>query len=125
MPQCLLVILAITLLSCQKQPPVAREQQPAPSTTPPPATGLPSFPPVVMNKPYPGTGVVTLINRPEGWIEIRHQEIKDLMPAMEMEFNVKDKTLLDRVAVGDEVDFVIVEERKGEYLTDIRKKTKN
>ena len=78
-----------------------------------------------MNKPYPGTGVVTIINRKEGWIEIRHQEIKDLMPAMEMEFNVKDKTLLDRVAVGDEVDFTIVEMPKGEYLTDIKKKIKN
>jgi Cu/Ag efflux protein CusF len=48
----------------------------------------------VLNKPYPGTGVVGTINRTEGWIEINHEEIKDLMPAMQMEFNVKDKTLL-------------------------------
>jgi hypothetical protein len=33
--------------------------------------------------------------------------------------------LLDRVAVGDEVDFTIVEMPKGEYLTDIKKKIKN
>ncbi len=125
MLQFLLITLAIALAACQKEPPAAREQHPAALSTPPPATGLPSFPPVVMNKPYPGTGVVTIINRKEGWIEIRHQEIKDLMPAMEMEFNVKDKTLLDRVAVGDEVDFTIVEMPKGEYLTDIKKKIKN
>jgi Cu/Ag efflux protein CusF len=116
---------AMALVSCQKQPEVSREQHPAPATTPavlPTPGRLPSFPPVVMNKPYPGTGVVDLINRQEGWIEITHEEIKDLMPGMQMEFNVKDKTLLDRVAVGDRVDFEITETPKGEYLTDIKKK---
>ena len=75
-----------------------------------------------MNKPYPGTGVVVTINRAEGWIEINHGEIKELMPAMQMEFNVKDKSLLDRVAIGDRVDFIITETPKGEYLTDLKKK---
>ena len=41
---------------------------------------------------------------------------------MQMEFNVKDKRLLDRVSVGDRVDFTIVETPKGEYLVDIKKK---
>jgi Uncharacterized conserved protein len=75
----------------------------------------------VLNKPYPGTGVVGTINRQEGWIEINHEEIKDLMPAMQMEFNVKDKTLLDKVKTGDRVDFTIVETEKGEWLTEIKK----
>ena len=75
----------------------------------------------VLNKPYPGTGVVGTINRKEGWIEINHEEIKDLMPAMQMEFNVKDKTLLDKVKTGDRVDFTIVETEKGEYLTEIKR----
>ena len=61
-----------------------------------------------------------LINKKEGWIEITHQEIKDLMPAMQMEFNVKDRALLDKVNVGDRVDFTIVETAKGEYLTEIK-----
>lgn len=74
-----------------------------------------------MNKPYPGTGVVATINRSEGWIEINHEEIKGLMPAMQMEFNVKDKTLLDKVNVGDRVDFTIVETEKGEYLTELKR----
>jgi len=30
--------------------------------------------------PYPGTGTIILINRKEGWIEIKHEEIKGLMP---------------------------------------------
>jgi Cu/Ag efflux protein CusF len=125
----LLIALASALLSCQKQPPVSREQHPAaPSSTPPngpsprPLDNFGGYPPPVMNKPYPGTGVVDLINKQEGWIEITHEEIKDLMAAMQMEFNVKDKSLLDRVSVGDRVDFTIVETPKGEYLVDIKKK---
>ena len=74
-----------------------------------------------MDKPYPATGVVALINKKEGWIEINHDEIKDLMPAMQMEFWVKDKSLLDKVKVGDRVDFTVVEMKKGEYLTEIKR----
>ena len=100
--------------------PDTREQRAAAS--PSPLTGPAGFPPPVMNKPYPGTGVVALINKQEGWIEINHEDIKDLMPAMQMEFNVKDKTLLDRAAVGDRVDFTIIETPQGEYLIDLKKK---
>jgi hypothetical protein len=53
--------------------------------------------------------------------KLNHEEIKDLMPAMQMEFNVKDKTLLDKVKTGDRVDFTIVETEKGEWLTEIKK----
>lgn len=76
-----------------------------------------------MNKPYPGTGIVAAINRSEGWIEINHEEIKDLMPGMQMEFNVKDRSLLDKAKVGDRVDFVIIETETGEYLTEIKRKS--
>jgi Cu/Ag efflux protein CusF len=110
---------ALALLSCQKQPP-GREQRT--SASPTPITGPAGYPPAVMNKSYPGTGVVALINKQEGWIEINHEDIKDLMPAMQMEFNVKDKTLLDRAAVGDRVDFTIIETPQGEYLIDLKKK---
>ena len=84
--------------------------------------GPAGYPPPVMDKAYAGTGVVVIINRPEGWIELNHEEIKDLMPAMQMEFWVKDKALLDKVKVGDHVDFTIVETSKGEFLTEIKKK---
>jgi Cu/Ag efflux protein CusF len=119
----LLVALAVALLSCQRQPPASLREQP-PGGSPTPLTGPAGFPPPVMNKPYPGTGVVAAINKKEGWIEINHEDIKDLMPAMQMEFNVKDKSLLDRAKVGDRVDFTIVETEKGEYLTDIKPSVK-
>jgi Cu/Ag efflux protein CusF len=120
----LIVISAILVLSCQQTSQNAPNSSATPNkptpNKPASATGPPGFPPPVMNKPYPGTGVVALINRNEGWIEINHEEIKDLMPAMQMEFNVKDKSLLDRVKVGQRVDFTIVETAAGEYLTDIK-----
>jgi Cu/Ag efflux protein CusF len=118
--QFLLIMVALVLVSCQKQPPVNRDTHPTPSAVS--LRGPAGFGPPVMNKPYPGTGVVASINKPEGWIEINHEEIKDLMPAMQMEFNVKDKSLLDRASVGDRVDFTIVETERGEYLTEIKRK---
>jgi Cu/Ag efflux protein CusF len=116
----LLITLVVAFLSCQKQPQVNREQHPASSPTP--ITGPAGWPTPVMNKPYPGSGVVASINKKEGWIEINHEDIKDLMPAMQMEFNVKDKSLLDKVNVGDRVDFTIIETEKGEYLIELKKK---
>ena len=115
----LFILIAILCASCQKQNIETKSATPLPKPTS--LTGPPGFPMPVLNKPYPGTGVVVLINRNEGWIEINHEEIKDLMPAMQMEFNVKDKTLLDKVKTGDRVDFTIVETEKGEYLTEIKK----
>jgi Cu/Ag efflux protein CusF len=117
----LCALAAMLVLSCQKQQ--TETKSPSPSHTPTPGTfaGPPGFPPPVMNKSYPGTGVVVTINRNESWIEINHEEIKDLMPAMQMEFNVKDKSLLDKVKTGDRVEFTIVETEKGEYLTELKK----
>ena len=104
--------------------PQTQATKPASSPSPPSIIGAgpPGFPSPVLNQPYPATGVVTIINRKEGWIELDHEEIKGLMPAMQMEFWVKDRNLLDKVKVGDQVDFVVVETEKGEYLTEITKK---
>ena len=115
----LFVLIAILFSSCQRQNNHTKSAFPTPNTVTVP--GPPGYHSPVMNKPYPGTGVVATINRSEGWIEINHEEIKGLMPAMQMEFNVKDKTLLDKVNVGDRVDFTIVETEKGEYLTELKR----
>ena len=118
MPASLAALFAMP--GCQQQPPKNVATHPAVSATP--LRGPAGFPPAVMNRTYPGTGVVVSINRAEGWIEINHEEIKDLMPAMQMEFNVKDKALLDRAAIGDRVDFTIIETPPGEYLIDLKKR---
>lgn len=79
------------------------------------------MPVVIIDKPYPGRGIVRIINRKEGWVEIDHEDIEGLMPAMQMEFWVKDLSLLRNIRIGDKVDFVVVETGKGEFLTEIKK----
>ena len=43
------------------------------------------------------------------------------MPAMEMEFHVKDKQLLEGIAVGDRVEFTVENGVGGLRVTAIRK----
>ena len=79
----------------------------------------------MLGKPYPGTGVVTIVNRKEGWVEIEHEEVKDLMPPMLMEFWIRDPSIMKGVRVGDKVDFVVVEDNKGQYLTELKRAAKS
>ena len=118
----LIILPLLPITSCQKQKPGAQITRPTPATA---TSGPrpPGYPPPVMNQPYPATGVVVLINRKEGWIEINHEEIKGLMPAMTMEFLVKQNSLLNNVQVGDRVDFTVVETAKAEFITELKKKS--
>ena len=81
----------------------------------------PGFGPPVLGKPYPGTGIVTIVDRKEGWVEIDHEEIKDLMPAMKMGVWVRNRSIMKGVRVGDKVDFVVVEDSKGQYITELKR----
>ena len=118
---CLLLILSSVLaLSCRSQPQVEKTATPSPLPSPV-MIGPPGYAPPVLGKPYPGTGVVTTVNLKEGWIAIEHEDIKDLMPAMAMEFWVRDTSIMNGVQVGDRIDFVVVEDNKGQYLTEITK----
>jgi Cu/Ag efflux protein CusF len=115
----MMFLTAVLSVSCRPQLRV----NDAPATpTPAMVTGTPLvMPSPVLGKPYFGTGVITLINRKEGWVEIKHEEIKGLMPAMTMEFLVKTRSLLNEVQVGDRVDFTVVETRKAEFITELKK----
>nr|WP_291066408.1 copper-binding protein [Hydrogenophaga sp.] len=56
-------------------------------------------------------GEIRRIDKVGGKITIRHGEIKHLdMPPMTMVFTAKDKTLLDRVQVGQRVRFQVEQE---------------
>lgn len=116
----LVLLPAIFAVSCARQPQVAKTVANTPTPQPAVPIGPPGFPPAVLGKPYPGTGIIKIINRKEGWVEIDHGEIKDLMPAMEMEFWIRDASLMNQVRVGDKVDFVVVEDNKGQYLTELK-----
>jgi Cu(I)/Ag(I) efflux system protein CusF len=117
----LVLLTAVLAFSCRHQAQPERTVAPTPTPQSAVLIGPPGFPPAVLGKPYPGTGIVKILNRKEGWVEIDHGEIKDLMPAMTMEFWVRNPSLMNGVRVGDKVDFVVVEDSKGEYLTELKK----
>ena len=59
------------------------------------------------NGRFHGIGVVTDIDRETGALTVNHQEIKGLMPAMEMLFNVDPRSLSDGVKPGDRIEFSV------------------
>jgi len=73
------------------------------------------------NGDYPGKGIVTKINLELGSVGLDHEEIKGVMPAMQMEFYVSDKKLLDGLKVGDKVDFVLRYKDSTETIVNIKK----
>ncbi|HEX8183376.1 MAG TPA: copper-binding protein, partial [Blastocatellia bacterium] len=54
-------------------------------------------------------------------VQINHEDIKDLMPAMSMPYTVKDTSLLDSVAVGDHVEFGLLSTPDGLVLVEMKK----
>lgn len=72
-------------------------------------------------KLFNGKGVVTKINLELGSVELDHEAIEGSMPAMIMEFYVKDKRELEALKVGDKVEFVLEENRGQEKLNSIKK----
>jgi len=81
--------------------------------------------PVEAKKPedgfYQGKGKVTKINNDLGSVELDHEAIEGLMPAMKMEFNVKDKAMLKPIAVGDAVTFTVEYKQGTEIIIAIGK----
>lgn len=70
---------------------------------------------------YEGRGTVTKIDLGIGSVEMDHEEVVGLMPAMRMEFYVSDKKLLDGLSVDDTVDFIILYKGGSETITRIGK----
>lgn len=136
---CLLGMLAAALsVSCGQQPQAGNASTPTPQAANASASPIPwgtIEPPAQVPAPesttkaqqpsavraYSGTGVVRLINLKEGWLEIDHEEIKGFMPAMQMEWSVKDKAMLKRVRVGDKVNFTVEDNNGSEVITELKK----
>jgi len=92
---------------------------PSPLATQPAASGPAA---AVEPRSYPGVGTVKAINPKAPSIEIDHGDIEGLMPAMQMEFEVSDASLLNGIQVNDRIDFTI-EDRTGVMkVTSIKKK---
>ncbi|HJQ27604.1 MAG TPA: copper-binding protein [Blastocatellia bacterium] len=73
-------------------------------------------------KLYHGVGVVESINDAHTTVEINHENIKDLMPAMSMAFEVKSAALLEGIAAGDRVSFTVAEMPHGLVIVELRKR---
>jgi len=89
------------LAACGSAP--TKNSIPANSAAPTPLK-TPFFP---KNGDYQGRGKITKINNELGSVELDHQDIPDMMPAMKMEFFVTDRRLLKGLKVGAEANFTI------------------
>ena len=69
-----------------------------------------------------GVGVIESIDRELAQVQIDHEEIKNFMPAMNMPFTVKDKSLLDAVAPGDRVEFLLRADESGMVVIELKKR---
>lgn len=113
----------VVLSACgQESPPPS--SKPAPS---PQSEVVRKTPSTEMRQFY-GVGVVTKIvmenpyDKSVASVELDHEEIEGLMPAMIMEFNVKDRSVLNNLKIGDKVDFTIDEIGGTEVISAIKKK---
>ena len=86
-----------------------------------PAVSSPVNPPDPKDGDYFGKGKVTKIDPAMPSVGLDHGEIPGLMPAMQMEFFVKDKTLLDGLVIGESIDFTIAYKGGTETITKIGK----
>ncbi len=67
------------------------------------------------------TGVVKEIDAKAGIVTFVHEPVKTLnWPAMTMGFAVKDRALLDKLAVGKQVEFEFVKAGKGYTVTSVK-----
>lgn len=99
---------------------------PTPTNTPTPTASAKPTPNPTSNeslniKVGKSTGVVTKINMEMGSVELDHDDIPGMMPAMLMEFYVKDKKLLNGLKVGDKVSFILEERNGADKIIEIKK----
>lgn len=118
-------MLALAVSSCQSNAsPNAANQTTRPASTisaAAPNAPLGSVTPSTEIKNYDGTGKVTKINLEIGSVELDHEEIKNLMPKMIMEFYVSDTAQLKDLKIGDRVDFVLEDKGGAERIVNIKK----
>lgn len=95
-----IAVCLLTVAGCNKQAVKNPEATPSPATVSGPAAA-------VQTHTYQAVGVVKSLDPKRPGIEIAHEDIAGLMPAMQMEFAVTDASLLDGLAVNDRIDFTI------------------
>jgi Cu/Ag efflux protein CusF len=130
MKNLLILISAFAFAACQQSAPINQTAKPkatvlanASPNNSVTATASPSVSAPDKNKirNFDGTGTVTKINLEAVSVELDHEEIKGLMPKMIMEFYVKEKSELEKLKVGDRVNFVLEDDDGREQIISIKK----
>lgn len=114
-------VLACAAAACQQKQTGTNNQ--AANTNQPPATqNQAATPEQAAVKIHRGVGVIKKITPADPSVEIDHEEIKGYMPAMRMEYYVKDKSLIDSLKPGDKVDFAVEDKQGVEVISEIKKR---
>ena len=111
------MVVVLTACGGDKAGNIAPVAAPNTAVTPTPALTV-SIP---KDGDYPGRGKVTKINGQAGSVELDHEEIKGVMPAMIMEIFVSDKAMLSGLKEGDRVDFILRYKHPTETIIKITK----
>lgn len=77
--------------------------------------------PATPKNTYTLQGQVLSVDAPRKTLNIKHGDIKGLMPAMTMPYTVRDPGLLNNLAAGDLIDATLVVESNDAYLSAVRK----
>lgn len=71
---------------------------------------------------YRASGVVEALDPDAGTVQLNHKDIPDFMPAMSMPFNVRDRSILAGLSIGDNVEFTLQANESGMIVTSISKR---
>lgn len=110
LPRLILSLIALALLASGCGPRAA--SGPAATT----ARSQPKPEPI---RTFKLVGKVLKVEADSGLVTIHHEAIPGYMPAMPMPFEVKDRTLLDDIQPGDQVEGTLRVEPADSYLTDL------
>lgn len=78
--------------------------------------------PAAVSGPISGTGVVTQVDAAAGTITFNHEAMPAISwPAMTMQFQAEDPAILQRVAVGDRVNFELKSASETSIVTMVQK----
>jgi Cu/Ag efflux protein CusF len=106
----LLLISLLFIVSCNKQG--------GKGTTTGPVSGPAA---ATQTTTHHATGTVTALDMKASTVEIDHGDIEGLMPAMQMDFSVKNAAVLNGIAVGDRIEFEVTNSVGGIQVTAIKK----
>lgn len=104
----ILLLITIGVMACRQGTGPASHQVTGPAAA-------------VQTTSHQGVGIIKSIDLKVPSIEIDHEDIKGLMPAMVMHFYVQDKSLLQGLKVGDKINFTVEQGVSGLKVTAISK----